>query len=286
MTNSDDHGLAKRPLGSTGLAVSVIGLGTVKLGRNQGVKYPRAFDIPDDRQAANLLAVAAELGINLLDTAPAYGNSEERLGKLLAGQRERWLICTKVGEEFCGGESRYDFSPRHTRLSIERSLKRLGTEYLDMVLVHSDGNDLDIINKMGTLETLADLKREGKLRACGMSTKTVAGGLLAAEKSDCVMVTWNLHCSDDLPVIDYCHRHHKGVLIKKALASGHIAAAATLPARKNGNKPQPQGARDAAVAASLRMILHHPGVSSAIVGTLDPDHLRANVLSATSITSF
>ncbi|MFW8341556.1 aldo/keto reductase, partial [Klebsiella pneumoniae] len=69
-----------RPLGSTGLRVSPLGLGTVKLGRDQGVKYPNGFRIPDDQQARELLYLARELGINLIDTAPAYGVSEERLG--------------------------------------------------------------------------------------------------------------------------------------------------------------------------------------------------------------
>ena len=60
-----------RPLGATGLAVSPLGLGTVKFGRNAGVKYPRPFDLPSDQQALTLLETAWELGINLLDTAPA-----------------------------------------------------------------------------------------------------------------------------------------------------------------------------------------------------------------------
>ena len=76
-----------RPLGNTGMEISALGFGTVKLGRNEGVKYPQGFSIPDDRSASALIAYAQELGINLIDTAPAYGNSEERLGKLLAGQR-------------------------------------------------------------------------------------------------------------------------------------------------------------------------------------------------------
>ncbi len=71
-----------RPLGSTGIKVSLLGLGTVKLGRNEGVKYPRPFDLPDDRSVVALLETAQSLGINLLDTAPAYGRSEERLGAL------------------------------------------------------------------------------------------------------------------------------------------------------------------------------------------------------------
>ena len=125
-----------RALGDTGIAVSALGLGTVKLGRDQGVKYPEGFTIPDDRAATALLDQARELDINLIDTAPAYGNSEQRLGKLLKGQRANWVICSKVGEEFENGQSRFDFSPEHTRASVIRSLRRLNTDVIDMVLVH------------------------------------------------------------------------------------------------------------------------------------------------------
>jgi len=260
--------LSKRPLGSTGMAASILGLGTVKLGRDQGVKYPSSFRIPNDREAASLLALAAGLGINLLDTAPAYGTSEERLGTLLAGQRERWLICTKVGEEFDAGHSSFDFSPQHTRMSIERSLQRLRTDRLDIVLVHSDGNDLDVIRNTGVIETLADLKAAGKIRAFGMSTKTLEGGLLAAEMTDCVMVAWNLDYAADVPIIERCRELGKGVLIKKALASGHATVAGEDP-----------------VARSFTTIFAHPGVTSAVVGTINPEHLRSNVQIANQVSS-
>jgi aryl-alcohol dehydrogenase-like predicted oxidoreductase len=247
-----------RALGSTGMQVSALGFGTVKFGRNEGVKYPQAFRIPDDGEARALLNLARDLGINLLDTAPAYGNSEERLGKLLKDDRKEWLICSKVGEEFIEGKSLFDFSAEHTRLSVERSLRRLKTDYIDMVLVHSDGNDLDIINNHAALETLAELKRRGWIRAFGMSTKTVEGGLLAASQSDVVMVTYNLDEKNDVAVLDYCREHGKGALIKKALASGHHCG---------GD----------AVAEALAMIFAHQGVSSAIIGTINPGHLRDNV---------
>ncbi|MEM8659408.1 MAG: aldo/keto reductase, partial [Pseudomonadota bacterium] len=132
-----------RPLGSTGLLISAIGLGTVKLGRNTGVKYPEPFDLPDDRSAAYLIARASELGINLIDTAPAFGSSVERLGKLLSGHREQWVLATKVGEEYTDGKSRFDYSAKHTRHSVERSLRRLRTDVIDIVSVHSCGDDLD-----------------------------------------------------------------------------------------------------------------------------------------------
>jgi aryl-alcohol dehydrogenase-like predicted oxidoreductase len=75
---------------------------------------------------------------------------------LLRGQRNHWVLCSKVGEEFEGGRSLFDFSPRHTRGSVRRSLQRLETDVLDLVLVHSDGDDLRIIKECGTLETLHD----------------------------------------------------------------------------------------------------------------------------------
>lgn len=258
--------LPLRPLGQTGMQVSPLGLGTVKLGRDQGVKYPTGFTIPDHRAALALINQARELGINLIDTAPAYGTSETRLGQLLKGQRQHWLICSKVGEDFEQGQSSFNFTPEHARFSIERSLMRLNTDVIDMVLVHSDGNDEQIIRSTGILDCLADIKAAGKIRAFGMSTKTLAGGLLAAEKSDLVMVTYNLQEQAEKAVIDYCAAHNKGVLIKKALASGHICL--------TGEDP---------VKASLDFVLNTPGVSSAIVGTINPDHLADNVVKAIEV---
>lgn len=258
-----------RELGSTGLQVSALGLGTVKLGRNQAVKYPADFALPDERSARRLLALAGELGVNLLDTAPAYGSSEERLGRLLAGRRRDWIICTKVGEEFEEGQSRFDFSPEHTRQSVLRSLRRLGTDVLDIVLVHSDGRDLGIIEQMGTLEMLAQLKREGLLRAFGISTKTVAGGLAAAAVCDVLMVTYNLVRQEERPVLDECARLGRGALVKKVLDSGNLPPADG--GHGTGRTPQ---------QASLELVLAHPGTSAAIVGTINPLHLRSNVEAA------
>ncbi len=250
-----------RPLGHNGPLVSPLGLGTVKLGRNQGVKYPSGFELPDDQTALNLLALARDLGINLLDTAPAYGISEQRLGRLLQGQRQHWVIVSKVGEEFEQGHSHFDFSARHTRQSVERSLQRLNTDYLDAVLVHSDGNDLQVLREEEVYAALAQLKQEGKIGQFGFSGKTVEGGLLALEQGDCAMVTYNLNEQEEKPVLDYAHKHGKAILIKKALASGHICL-------KPGIDP---------VRASFELIFGHPGTTSAVIGTINPQHLQDNV---------
>ena len=256
-----------RPLGDTGLRVSPLGLGTVKLGRDQGVKYPSGFTIPDDAEARQLLALARDLGINLIDTAPAYGRSEERLGPLLRGQRQDWVIVSKVGEEFEAGQSHFDFSPAHTRRSVERSLQRLETDVIDLVLVHSDGNDVEVLRDSGVYETLAELKQAGKIRAFGLSGKTVEGGLLALERGDCAMVTYNLNEQGERPVLDYAAQHAKGLLVKKGLASGHVCLAP-------GVDP---------VRASFELIFGHPGVTSAIIGTINPLHLSHNVATAAAV---
>src|SRR5690606_19764157 len=146
---------------------------------------------------------------------------------------------------------------------VERSLARLRTDYIDVVLVHSDGNDLAIIEQAGTLEMLAELKRKGLIRATGMSTKTVEGGLATLARADIAMVTYQLGYDDELPVIEHAAAHNKGILIKKAFASGHLSHEITDP-----------------VQASLNHILGTPGVSSIIAGTINPVHLRENVAKA------
>jgi len=260
--------LPQNQLGASDIKVSALGLGTVKFGRDQGLKYPDSFSLPNDKEILNILAVAQQGGINLLDTAPAYGTSEERLGKLLKNTRKNWIICSKAGEEFVDGQSSYHFSAEKIRSSVERSLQRLNTDYLDIVLIHSDGNDLDIING-GALDVLNELKRQGKIRATGMSTKTVEGGILAAKQSDCVMVTHNLQYSSEKAVIDYCLANNKGVLLKKIFASGHIQSA---DLKRNSSENS--------LGATMEFVFQTKGVSSAIIGSINPNHITENINAA------
>lgn len=252
-----------RPLANTGISVSPIGLGTVKFGRNTSVKYPGgSFELPSDEAASELLALANTEGINLLDTAPAYGKSEERLGHLLAGQRDEWILSSKVGEEFDGTSSSYHFSADHTRRSIDRSLQRLQTDRLDIVLIHSDGRDLEVL-KEGVLDALLQLREEGVVRAVGMSTKTEFGGVAALDAGcDLVMAMYHPWYLEERPVLDHAFGNHKGIFIKKAFASGHFGEA-------------PAGTEDP-VQYSLEFIFSHPAVTSVIVGTTNPAHLKQN----------
>ncbi len=260
--------LKKRCLGQTGILVSPLGLGTVKLGRDQQVKYPYAFKIPDDQQVQHLLATAAELGINVIDTAPAYGHSEERLGKLLA-QRQQWVIVSKVGEAFENGQSHFDFSAQKTRTTIENSLRKLKTDYLDVVLVHSDGNDQKIIEDEEVIDCLFQLKQKGYIRAVGMSGKTTHGGLWTVEHMDVVMATRNEQDHTDDAVLDRALELKKGVIIKKGLQSGHAD-------RKAGGS---------GIATAIEYVFSHPAVSSLITGTINPDHLRENAQQVARVCS-
>lgn len=266
-------------LGKTDLSISRIGLGTVKFGRNQSVKYPETFELPDDKAIRTLLNCARDIGINLLDTAPAYGISEERLGKLLIGARKDWVICTKAGEDFGmnftsgENESRFDFSPDALRLSVERSLRRLRTDYLDIVLIHSDGNDSQIIHEHQVLHTLAELKREGWIRAFGMSTKTLEGGLTCAQEADVVMTTYDPELKEDQQLLDACSANNTGVLLKKIFNSGHLITNPNVPATTPAAAPT----RNSPIAEKMTVIFAQKAVNSAIIGTLKPQHLRNNV---------
>jgi aryl-alcohol dehydrogenase-like predicted oxidoreductase len=253
--------MALKPLGTTGINLSPIGLGTVKFGRNQGVKYPSGFDIPDESSLADLLALAKDLGVNTLDTAPAYGLSEERLGRLLHGQREDWVIIGKAGEEFENGHSNYDFSPQHFALSLERSLKRLQTDYIDIFLVHSDGNDESALSD-DLIAAMQDFKSRGLVRAIGASTKTTEGGLRALDTMDAVMIAYHQDYQDEQPVLEKAAALGKGALLKKILASGH----------------------NTDIAAALEFCFKQPAVTSAIIGTINPAHLKDNIERYNAIT--
>jgi aryl-alcohol dehydrogenase-like predicted oxidoreductase len=261
--------MKKTYIGKTDIEVSCLGLGTVKFGRNEKVHYPQAFALPSDKDIANLIDYAYDLGINLLDTAPAYGASEARLGKLLSSQRQRWILSTKVGEEFSEGESRYDFSAEHICYSVERSLTRLKTDYLDIVLVHSSGDDKQIIESYPVFATLEKLKQRGLIRAYGMSTKTVEGGLLALQHADLAMVMHNPNYTDEAAVIAAAVAQQKAIFVKKALASGHLDKFKTAHP----------------VSDALNFVLNTPGVTSVILGTLSASHLRYNVDCAEAISA-
>lgn len=249
----------RRPLGQTGFEITPIGFGAFKIGRNQGIKYEHHYDLPSDQQTATLLNSLLDLGINHIDTAPAYGISEQRIGQHLAHRRDEFFLSTKAGETFENGTSTYDFSPRAITESVHRSLKRLRTDRLDLVLIHADRTELDIIHHSGAPEALDKLKHQGDILNAGLSGRTAEGFQAALDWADVFMVEYHPDNTELADLIATAHQRGTGILIKKGLASGKL---------------DPHDA--------IRFVLDHPGVDSLTLGSLNLDHLRDN-LNAASI---
>jgi myo-inositol catabolism protein IolS len=153
-----------RILGSTGLRVSVIGLGTWQFGGEWGRTYSQA-------DADAILDKAAELGVNLIDTAECYGDhlSEGLIGNYLSRHdRSRWIVATKFGHRFNRFLDRTeDFSVVEVRRQLEASLRALRVETIDLYQFHS-GSDKQLLNE-GLWATLGEQKQAGKIRHLGIS---------------------------------------------------------------------------------------------------------------------
>ncbi len=245
--------MVSRRLGRSNLNVSPIGFGAFKIGRNTRIKYPGEYDLPDQQAVDGLLSGVLDLGINYFDTAPAYGLSEERVGRALAGRRDEIVVSTKVGETFRDGRSTYDFSVRAMRQSVERSLRRLRREAIDLLLIHSD-DDQRILHETDAVPTLIAIREKGDARAIGMSTKSVGGAREAMAWADVLMVEYHLDDLSQAEVIAEAAEADVGIVVKKGLASGHL-------------EPEP----------AIRFVLGTPGVGSLVVGSLTLEHLEQNV---------
>ncbi|MEE2681240.1 MAG: aldo/keto reductase [Planctomycetota bacterium] len=254
-----------RPLGATGVEVSMIGFGAFKIGRNQKTKYAESYDLPGQEEVDQLLDTITDAGISLIDTAPAYGCSEERIGAWLkrSGARNRIILATKVGEEFEAGRSHYAFDRNSINRSIDRSLTLLGVDRLDIVNVHSNGEDLRIIDQTDVLEVLATRRDQGDLGVVGFSGKTLAGHRRAIEHPvgiRSLMIELNLEDSDQAPILEEAHERGIGILIKKGLASGRAGA-----------------------EESLSWLLANRAISSVVIGSRSAGHMCENLAIARAL---
>ncbi len=252
--------MQKTSLGNTGLEVSPVGFGAFKIGRNQKTKYPAGYELPSDSEAERLLNAVLDMGICLIDTAPAYGISEQRIGNAISHRRDEYVLATKTGECFEEGKSIYDYSATATRTSIERSLKRLKTETLDIVYIHSDGRDEWIQKQTDVVETLLQFKEQGVIRNLGFSGKEAKGAELAMSWADVLMVEYHSQDTSHQQVMQQATGKGMGVVVKKGLASGH------LPADE-----------------AIRFVLGNPHVHSMVIGGLNEQHLSTNCEIASSV---
>jgi len=241
-------------------SLSAIGFGAFKIGRNQQAKYGHNYDLPDERAVESLLNGILDLGINYIDTAPAYSVSEELVGRTVAHRRDEFVLSTKAGESFDDGASVYDFSELAVRHSVERSLRRLRTEVLDIVFIHAGRDDFRVVRETEAPATLMSLRAAGLVSAIGLSGYTAEGFRAALPWADAIMLEY--HCDDTTlaPIIAEAASRGLTVVVKKGLASGRLKPADSIP-----------------------FILGNAGVSSLVVGSLSLHHIRDNLRIASQV---
>ena len=148
-----------RPLGRTGIKVSPYALGTLM--------FASSIGNADHEDSIRVIHKALDAGINFVDTADAYGDSEEVVGKALKGRRDSVVLATKVGRPMGDDPNQQGASRRWIVTAVENSLRRLQTDYIDLYQIHRPDPDTDIEE---TLSALSDLIHSGKVRAIGSST--------------------------------------------------------------------------------------------------------------------
>jgi len=265
--------LEKRPLPNSQASFSPLTLGTVKFGRNQSVKYPSGFELPSDIELQALLSLCLELGITSLDTAPAYGLAEERLGKLLLGQRHKFQIISKAGEQYDSqnDSSYYQFDAASLNKQLDNSLKLLNTDYLDCWMLHSDGQDCKNLSDE-VIHCLQQAKQAGKVLSTGLSGKTLSGGKKALAELDTIMMTASLSYHDEDALFGYAEEAGKAVFLKKIFNSGWLLKPSS------SNNPTPTTEKNTLVSDTFDYLFAQQAVCSAVIGTINPKHLKENAI--------
>ncbi len=289
-----------RTLGRTGLKVSPLCLGTMMFG---------AWGNPDHDDSIAIIHAAIDAGINFIDTADVYsaGESEEILGKAIAGRRDDLVIATKFHGSMGDDPNRAGNSRRWIIRACEDSLRRLGTDYIDLYQVHrpEPGTDID-----ETLGALSDLVHQGKVRYLGSSTfpaSAVVEAQWAAERRQrerfvCEQPPYSILARGiEAEVLPTCERYGMGVIAWSPLAGGWLSGkwrtgaddltsrrAQRIPARYDLSLPENQAKLEAAdalavlaeendlslVHLALAFVVNHPAVTAAIIGPRTAEHLE------------
>lgn len=214
-----------RTLGKTGIKVSEIGVGAWQLGG------PLILDGKSDGHpelgrdfCINLIRQCGDLGINFVDTAEQYGNgeSERRVGEALKGWRDQWIVSTKFGHQVGpNGERVRDASPKRVPVSLEGSLRRLQTDYLDVYVWHISPKPGEAA-EVATF--LAAAKRKGQVRAVGISTSNFAdvSFLCSLGCLDVVQFPHSMVSPHD-PILGFLSEHRLGGIVRGAFAGGRLS---------------------------------------------------------------
>lgn len=298
--------MQQRPIGGTGIAASAVGLGTWAIG---GWMWGGT----DESESIAAIRAGLDEGITLIDTAPAYGmgRAEQIVGKAIAGRRTEVVLATKCGLVWHTQRGGFFFEqagkPVHRYLGadsiayeLEQSLRRLGTDYIDIYITHWQDPTTPIAE---TMEALEALKRAGKIRAIGASnvTPTDVEAYLAAGTLDCIQEQYSmLHRDIEADLIPLCLRHGISVLGYSSLALGLLTGKIgpdrefagddlrkTDPRYSVANRQKVAAftqeiapvaaAHNASVAqVVIAWTLHQPGIDFALCGARYPGQAREN----------
>ena len=282
-----------RTLGRTGADVTILSYGAMEL---RGA--PRGPEIADE-DAGRLLNTVLDRGINLIDTSPDYGRSEELIGTYLGKRRDEFFLASKCGCPMNPPADApppypHDYSAANVRANVEQSLRRLGTDRLDLVQVHMSPST-DTMAAGHTVETLQDLQAEGKIRFIGMSgilpnlPDQIALGVF-----DVFQIPYSAVQRDHEELITAAADAGAGTFIRGGAARGapsedkNWAVGPLTQAPGLGQRNwETSGVTDLLTEAGLsnmefilRFTLSHPDLSTTIVGTSNPGHLAGNIAMA------
>lgn len=279
--------MEKRSFGKTGYQVSPLGFGAAPIGYLQ-TEYERA---------ASILNLLLDKGINVIDTAASYPGSEETIGKAIAHRRREFVLISKCGSKVSGVSGEAWSAPLIAQ-TVDRSLKNLNTDHLNVMLLHSCS--LDILKKGEAIEALVQARQAGKIRFAGYSGDNDAAAYAAGHPEIAVIET-SINIADQMNidrVLPIARQNNLGVIAKRPIANAawknrdeqpgmYKDYAQTYHDRLKKMKLIPRelgffGDQDHAWAEiALRFTLSQQGVHTAIVGTTSPDNAQANIAYAT-----
>ncbi|MCM3783808.1 aldo/keto reductase [Neobacillus mesonae] len=264
--------MEQRSYGNTGMRVSVLGFGGSEIGSGTSQK-----------DVDHLLGSAIDAGLNVIDTAECYGNSEELIGQVLGSRRDDVYLFTKCGH--AAGFEQPDWDPVMLAHSIDRSLKRLKTDYVDMIHLHSCSEE--VLREGSVIEVLTRAKEAGKTRFIGYSGDT-RDALYAVQTGVFDSLETSVNIADQEAIeltIPEAQRRGMGVTAKRPLANvawtyDTLEETAYPFVYWNRLRDLNYGflgeANKEAIAKALRFTLSVPGVDTAIVGTQKPNRWQEN----------
>lgn len=275
-----------RTLGRTQLRVSELGFGALEIGRDWPPwrRLQPDYSRPSEVEALRILHRAVDEGVNFFDTAPAYMASEEILGKAFKAKRDRVVLATKCGEWFDGSGSEYNYSAAETLKFIENSLRRLQTDFIDLLQIHSAS--AEVVRSGETLTAMKKAQEQGKVRFIGLSTDDETAARLAVDSGeyDSIQVTYNVVQQEfSREVFPSAASASVGVIVKGGMGAGQLTARyrdiaddarkATVEAVSRFAEGHGMPLQELA----LRFVFSSPAVSTVIIGTKNASHLKSNI---------